>query len=119
MKVLISWLDGKSHTFIGVCFMSEEGQSADGSLNMEMLLGLSSSDRNFITISNQIKANCLDIEDRSNQVNVLHLWHDAIRKDTKEVLEELYEIRNTACFQNLDSLVIHIKFFADVLMFYR
>ncbi|KAF7806148.1 zinc finger protein BRUTUS-like [Senna tora] len=117
-EVLISWLGSNVQTFTEVWFLSKEVQCADP-LNMETSLGMNSSNRNFRTISNQKKENFFDVEDRSNKVNVLHLWHDAIKKDMKEILEELYEIRSSACFQNLDSLLIQIKFFADVLIFYR
>lgn len=119
MKVLISWLGSNTQTFTQVCFLSGEVQCTDGSLHMERSIGLISCNRNFKAISNQMKENCLDIEDRAKQVNVLHFWHDAIKKDIKEILEELYQIRKTTCFQNLESLLIQLKFFADVILFYR
>ena len=66
-----------------------------------------------------MKANGLENEDGVTQVNVIHLWHEAIKKDLEEILKELYLIRNSSYFQNLESILIQLKFFVDVLIFYR
>ncbi|TKY55135.1 RING finger protein [Spatholobus suberectus] len=117
-EVLVSWLRSNKQTFTETCFQSEEFQSADGFLHIERSLGLSYCNRNSKEISSRMKVNGQEIEDGANQVNVLHLWHNAIMKDLKEILKELYLLRKSSCFQNLDSILIQLKFFADVLIFY-
>lgn len=49
----------------------------------------------------------------------LHIWHDAIVKKMIEILEELYKLRSSRRFPNLDTVVVQLKFLADVLTFYR
>lgn len=58
---------------------------------------------------------------QNNPVDSLHLWHGAIMKDLKEVLKSLFQVKscNTTALSNLDSLVVQIKFLADVILFYR
>ena len=52
-------------------------------------------------------------------IDGLHLWHDAIRKDFKGILKDLYQIRSSQQFSTLGSVIVQLKFFADVLIFYR
>lgn len=54
-----------------------------------------------------------------NPVDGLHLWHRAIRKDLEKTMGELYQLRSSINFLNIDSIVVHLKFLADVLTFYR
>ncbi|XP_022134687.1 zinc finger protein BRUTUS-like At1g18910 isoform X2 [Momordica charantia] len=56
-----------------------------------------------------------------NPVDSLHLWHGAIMKDLKEVLKCLFQVKSCTetALSNLDSLVVQIKFLADVILFYR
>ncbi|CAL0330170.1 unnamed protein product [Lupinus luteus] len=117
-EVLVSWVGSKNQTFDEAYFQIEEVQGVDGSIHKERPLRLSSCNKNSIEISSWMKMNGLEIKDEVNRVDVLHLWHEAIKKDLKEILKELHLIRNSSCFQNLDALVIQIKFFADVLIFY-
>ncbi|PSR89630.1 Zinc finger protein BRUTUS-like [Actinidia chinensis var. chinensis] len=51
-------------------------------------------------------------------IDGLHLWHDAIRKDFKGILKDLYQIRSSQQFSTLGSVIVQLKFFADVLIFY-
>ncbi|XP_028784078.1 zinc finger protein BRUTUS-like At1g18910 isoform X2 [Neltuma alba] len=117
-EVFIAWLGSNTQIFTEDCYLNGVIQCADGFLDMKRPRGLSYCNTNFKAISNQMKANCSDVEDRANQVNVLHIWHNAIKKDMKDMLEELHQIRNNAYLHNLDSLLIQLKFFADVLTFY-
>ncbi|KAK7330413.1 hypothetical protein VNO77_24607 [Canavalia gladiata] len=117
-EVLASWLRSNKQTFTETCIQSDNFQGADGFLHIERSLGLSYCNRNSEEISSRMKVNGQEIEDEINQVNVLHLWHNAIKRDLKEILQELYLLRKSSCFQNLDSILIQLKFFADVLIFY-
>jgi len=118
MKVLVSWLRSNKQTFTQSCFQSGEFQGVDGFLHIERSLE-PSCNRKTEEISSLMEVNGRDIENGANQVNVLHLWHNAIKKDLKEILKELYQLRKSSCFHNLDSILIQLKFFADVLIFYR
>ncbi|KAG4378761.1 hypothetical protein GLYMA_17G096900v4 [Glycine max] len=117
-EVLVSWLRSSKQTCTETCFQSGEFQGVDGFLHIERSLELSYCNRNSEEISSPMKVNGKEIEDGANQVNVLHLWHNAIKKDLKDILEELHLLRKSSCFQNLDSILIQLKFFADVLIFY-
>ncbi|XP_050871044.1 zinc finger protein BRUTUS-like At1g18910 isoform X1 [Lathyrus oleraceus] len=117
-EVLVSWLGSNRQTFSGTYFHREELQGSHGSQHIENFLGQSSCNRNYKDVSSQMKVNDKETEDGVNQVKVLHLWHNAIRKDLKEIQQELYLIRNSGCSQNLDSILIQLKFLADVLIFY-
>jgi len=118
---LVSWLGSNKQTFTGTYFQSEELQGCRGFLHIEKSFGPSSFHRNSKEISSRTKVNNKETEDEVNQVKVLHLWHNAIKKDLKEILQDLYLIRNSGsgCSQNLDSILIQLKFLADVLIFYR
>lgn len=120
-EVLVSWLGSNKQTFTGTYFQSEELQGSHGFLHIEKPFGPSSFNRNYSKeISSQRKVNDKETEDGVNQIKVLHLWHNAIKKDLKEILQELYLIRNSGsgCSQNLDSILIQLKFLADVLIIY-
>ncbi|XP_020226791.1 zinc finger protein BRUTUS-like At1g18910 isoform X2 [Cajanus cajan] len=117
-EVLVSWLRSNNQTFTNTYFQIEEFQDANGFLHIERSLELSYCNRNSEEISSRIKVNAQEIEDGANQVNVLHLWHNAIKKDLREILKELYLLRKSSCFQTLDSILVQLKFFADVLIFY-
>lgn len=49
----------------------------------------------------------------------INLWHAALRRDFAQILEELYQIRSSNCFASLSSVIVQLKFIADVLIFYR
>lgn len=53
-----------------------------------------------------------------NPIDGLHLWHHAIRKDLKELLKDLYQIGSENSFSNLGSIILQLKFLADVVIFY-
>ncbi|CAI8609987.1 unnamed protein product [Vicia faba] len=117
-EVLVSWLGSNKQTFSGTYFHSEELQGSHGFQHIEKSFVQSSCNRNYKEISNEMEVYDKETEDGVNQVKVLHLWHNAIRKDLKEIQQELYLIRNSGCSQNLDSILIQLKFLADVLIFY-
>ncbi|KAI4343821.1 hypothetical protein L6164_011127 [Bauhinia variegata] len=118
-EVLISWLNGNNLAFTELYFKREGVQCADESVDMTASLGLHFYNGNFKKLSNWMKANCQEREDGVNQVNVLSIWHGVIKKDIKEILEDLYQIRSSSAFQNLDSILVQLKFFVDVLTFYN
>ncbi|KAJ7956322.1 putative Zinc finger protein [Quillaja saponaria] len=117
-EVLIAWLASNNPAFTSACSKTEGVQCADVSVAMKNPLRLHSLKRSCIEISKWMKANCRGTDDGVKQVDVLHLWHGAIRKDLKDILEELYQLKNSSTLQNLDSIVIQLKFLADVIIFY-
>ncbi|XP_022768172.1 zinc finger protein BRUTUS-like At1g74770 [Durio zibethinus] len=64
------------------------------------------------------EVHCFQTNDGNNPVDSLLLWHGAIQKDLKEILSELHQLKISRCFQNLDFIVLRLKFLADVLIFY-
>ncbi|XVF09170.1 hypothetical protein REPUB_Repub07fG0068500 [Reevesia pubescens] len=64
------------------------------------------------------KMHCFQTNVGNNPVDGLLLWHGAIQKDLKEILAELHQIKISSCFQNLDFIVLRLKFLADVIIFY-
>ncbi|XVE54866.1 hypothetical protein DITRI_Ditri03aG0117000 [Diplodiscus trichospermus] len=64
------------------------------------------------------KVHCFQKNIGNTPLASLLLWHGAIQKDLKEILLELNQIKISSCFQNLDFIVLRLKFLADVLIFY-
>ncbi|KAL0318329.1 UNVERIFIED_CONTAM: Zinc finger protein BRUTUS-like [Sesamum angustifolium] len=48
----------------------------------------------------------------------IYIWHSALRRDFGDIIRELYQIRSSNCFSSLSSVVVQLKFIADVLIFY-
>ncbi|MED6184787.1 hypothetical protein PIB30_050836 [Stylosanthes scabra] len=119
-EVLVSWIGSNKNKqiFTDVSF-KDEVQGGVQSLDITRSFPLGSSNRNYQEFSSQMEVNNGPKDkDGTTQVNVLHLWHDAIIKDLEEILKELCLIKNCSSFQNLESLLIQLKFFADVITFY-
>lgn len=98
LKVIISWLDRKG------------AKSHYGTANMKHILKLEM----MVIQSSEMK-----LLTEQNPIDGFHLWHAAVRRDLKEILEELHQLRSSFCLSTLMSLVAQLKFFADVLNFYR
>ncbi|XP_016511441.2 zinc finger protein BRUTUS-like At1g74770 isoform X1 [Nicotiana tabacum] len=98
-EVFISWLDkhGKG------------AKSHYGTANMKHILKLEM----MVVQSGEMK-----LLTKQNPIDGFHLWHAAVRRDLKEILEELHQLRSSFCLSTLMSLVAQLKFFADVLNFY-
>ncbi|MED6216867.1 hypothetical protein PIB30_012036 [Stylosanthes scabra] len=117
-EVLVSWIGSNKQIFTDVSF-KDEVQGGVQSLDITRSFPLGSSNRkNYQELSSQMEVNGPKDKDGTTQINVLHLWHDAIIKDLEEILKELCLIKNCSSFQNLESLLIQLKFFADVITFY-
>ncbi|PIM97882.1 hypothetical protein CDL12_29647 [Handroanthus impetiginosus] len=48
----------------------------------------------------------------------IYLWHTALQRELEQIIEELHHIRNSDCFSSLSSVIVQLKFIADVLIFY-
>ncbi|KAJ8536429.1 hypothetical protein K7X08_034830 [Anisodus acutangulus] len=108
-EVFISWLDN-SELSSESCLEHEKGaKSHYGIANMKHMLKLGT----MVVHSSEMK-----LLTKKNPIDGFHLWHAAIRRDLKEILEELHQLRSSFCLSTLMSLVAQLKFFADVLNFY-
>ncbi|KAK9925900.1 hypothetical protein M0R45_023162 [Rubus argutus] len=57
-------------------------------------------------------------DDESADMKKLLKSHSPRRKDLEKVVGELYQLRSSSNFLNIDSIVVQLKFLADVLTFY-
>uniref|UniRef100_A0A803P4T1 Uncharacterized protein n=1 Tax=Cannabis sativa TaxID=3483 RepID=A0A803P4T1_CANSA len=111
-EVVLSWLGGNSHPSL------EVQTSSGGSTDMRILIKPYSCTRYLG--ENWRATTLLNSNDIGhNPVDGLHLWHGAIRKDLIKLLEELYQSRRSSDYSNLDSVVVQLKFLADIITFYN
>ncbi|KAF5459796.1 hypothetical protein F2P56_019714 [Juglans regia] len=119
LEVVNSWLGNDDQPSCGsYTSVGKDIQCPDGCADMRGKLKMHLSKWSFSENWNWIKARFIQTDVGQNPIHCLNIWHGAIRKDLKEILEELYQIRSSGCFSNLDSIVIRLKFLADVLSFY-
>ncbi|MBA0718294.1 hypothetical protein Golax_006049, partial [Gossypium laxum] len=115
LKVVVSWLDKKHRTGFEFHIELAKGvQPLDGPISIK-------SKFKFHLIKNPLgwmKAPCFQTNTGNNPIDGLLFWQGAIQKDLKEILAELHQVKTSSCFQNLDFIVLRLKFLADVLIFY-
>ncbi|XP_050377186.1 zinc finger protein BRUTUS-like At1g74770 [Argentina anserina] len=109
-EVVSSWLAIK-----GQARHTSDDESAD----MKKLLKSHSPKRFFEENWSCMKEDRIQTDTGYSPVDGLHLWHGAIRKNLEKMMGELYQLRNSVNFLNIDSIVVQLKFLADVLTFYR
>ncbi|PIA40232.1 hypothetical protein AQUCO_02500140v1 [Aquilegia coerulea] len=61
---------------------------------------------------------CPHDDAKHHPVDILRLWHGAINKGLREVVDKLYQIKTLNVFSTLASIGGQIKFLADVLILY-
>ncbi|KHF98655.1 Uncharacterized protein F383_15864 [Gossypium arboreum] len=114
-EVVVSWLDKKHRTGFEFHIELAKGvQPLDGTISIK-------SKFKFHLIKNPLgwmKAPCFQTNPGKNPIDGLLFWQGAIQKDLKEILAELHQVKTSSCFQNLDFIVLRLKFLADVLIFY-
>ncbi|KAF8390297.1 hypothetical protein HHK36_024822 [Tetracentron sinense] len=121
-EVVISWLANKLRPAFGAYSAGKnekEASCTDELLKLKDLPKIYSSKKSLSGENWRWReADCLHSNVRHHPVDGLLRWHGAIRKDLEEILQELYEIRNSKSFSNLASVSGQLKFLADVLIFY-
>lgn len=108
-EVFISWLDNNELSSQSCLELGKGAKSHYGIANMKHMLKLGT----MVVRSSEMK-----LRTKKNPIDGFHLWHAAIRRDLREILEELHQLRSSFCLSTLMSLVAQLKFFADVLNFY-
>ncbi|KAM5570638.1 hypothetical protein ABKV19_011336 [Rosa sericea] len=108
-EVVSSWLANK-----GQARHTGDDESAD----MKKLLKSHSPKRFFEENWSCMKKDSSQTDTGYSPVDGLHLWHGAIRKDLEKIMGELYQLRSSVNFLDIDSIVVQLKFLADVLTFY-
>ncbi|CAN4088160.1 unnamed protein product [Withania somnifera] len=107
--VFISWFDNNEPSSHSCLERGKGAKSLYGIANMKHMLKLGP----MVICSREMK-----LLTKKKPIDGFHLWHAAIRRDLKEILEELHQLRSSFCLSTLMSLVAQLKFFADVLNFY-
>ncbi|KAK8537558.1 hypothetical protein V6N12_043716 [Hibiscus sabdariffa] len=114
-EVVVSWLDKKHQEVFDFHTELAKGvEPLDGSIFIK-------SKPKFLLIKKPLgwmKAHCFQTNIENNPIDCLLPWQGAIQRDLKEILAELYQIKESSCFQNLDFIILRLKFLADVLILY-
>ncbi|XP_011071734.1 zinc finger protein BRUTUS-like At1g18910 isoform X1 [Sesamum indicum] len=109
-EVVLSWIQ------------KVEGSSSEASdiysKVCQLLNGLSSSKDIYEEERQLEKAFPIQIRGVGVPIKGIHIWHSALRRDFGDIIRELYQIRSSNCFSSLSSVVVQLKFIADVLIFY-
>lgn len=119
MKVVIYWLSSNNQHSLGSCSNSGTDRCLEGFKDVKMLLKSQCFKRYLGENWSCIQAYPFHKDGGQILVDGLRIWHGAIRKDFMEILEELYQSRSSSNFSNLDTIILQLKFLADVLTFYR
>ncbi|KAG9450383.1 hypothetical protein H6P81_010348 [Aristolochia fimbriata] len=119
-KMVISWLDGKSWPSYGfqTAGTDEKITLSGGSGAGDFLLGLSIRKNIAGKQYCDIKLGHLLDNTNSHPINGLRHWHNAIRKELEEILEELQEIRRCKIFNNIASISSRVMFITDIVILY-
>ncbi|KAJ6970371.1 zinc finger protein BRUTUS-like [Populus alba x Populus x berolinensis] len=114
-EVVISWLLRNDQSSPGAIRIGQGNQDVPN--KMKSILQLQSSKR-LLGQNQQRRKRCVQTDGGKSLVDYLHLWHVAIQKEWKEILEELYQIGTLISALSVDSILFRLKFLADVIIFY-
>lgn len=120
-EVVISWLHNKK-SFSYEAY-NEVGKGADlpnslaSSKDLNHLIKVCAS-KSFHGEKWWLKKAYCETTVQHNPIDGLRLWHSAIRNDLNVILKDLHQIRRSQEFSTLDSAIVLLKFFTDVLLFY-
>ncbi|XP_055832699.1 zinc finger protein BRUTUS-like At1g74770 isoform X2 [Solanum dulcamara] len=112
-EVFISWLDDNKEASSQSCRKDGKGAKFHyGKANMK-----------YIFEMDALMVQCKEIQqqktsEEQNPIDGFHIWHAAIKRDLRVIMEELYQLRSSLCVSTLLSLITQLKFFADVFTFY-
>ncbi|XP_059289814.1 zinc finger protein BRUTUS-like At1g74770 isoform X2 [Lycium ferocissimum] len=104
-EVFISWLDDNKEASFRSCTKYGNGAKFHyGKANMKYIF--------------ELEKQQLNSSEEQNPIDGFHIWHAAITRDLRVIMEELYQLRSSLCVSTLLSVVTQLKFFADVFTFY-
>ncbi|KAL8141973.1 hypothetical protein V2J09_015005 [Rumex salicifolius] len=117
--LVFSWLDNTTqHTFGASVQYGKLGQCIGAPENLGCASDLFLSQSISRINSQCVKENFLYASAPDRPVDGLRLWHAVIKQDFKDILDELHEMKSSCTFSTLDSVIVQIKFLADLLVFY-
>ncbi|KAF5734721.1 hypothetical protein HS088_TW15G00213 [Tripterygium wilfordii] len=116
-EVVISWLD-KNHGSSSEVYTMSGNVDTDGPVNIKKILRQCTFERSSGKSHKWNEVHSIQTDVKHDPLDICHHWHIAICKDLKEILGELYQVVNLSSFLNLGSLVVRLKFLADVLVYY-
>ncbi|XP_049345318.1 zinc finger protein BRUTUS-like At1g74770 [Solanum verrucosum] len=112
-EVFISWLDDNKEESSRSCIKDGKGAKFHyGKANMK-----------YIFEMDVLLVQCKEMQhqkasEEHNPIDGFHIWHAAITRDLRVIMEELYQLRSSLCVSTLLSVITQLKFFADVFTFY-
>lgn len=117
-EVIISWIEHKSSASGANSIYGKRHQLLTGLSNKGMHklhpLQISCDPEQQFKKACSIHKNCVE-----EPVKGIHIWHAALQRDLNQIIEELLHIRILNCSTSLSSVIVQLKFIADVLIFYR
>nr|XP_009594411.1 zinc finger protein BRUTUS-like At1g74770 isoform X2 [Nicotiana tomentosiformis] len=112
-EVFISWLDDNKESSFWSCIKYGRGAKFHyGAANMKYIFEL-----DVLMVQCREKQQ-LEASEGQNPIDGFHIWHAAITRDLRVIMEELYQLRSSLCVSTLSSVITQLKFFADVFTFY-
>nr|XP_016449462.1 PREDICTED: uncharacterized protein LOC107774452 isoform X3 [Nicotiana tabacum] len=112
-KVFISWLDDNKEPSFWSCIKHGRGAKFHyGAANMKYIFEL-----DVLMVQCREKQQ-LEASEGQNPIDGFLIWHTAITRDLRVIMEELYQLRSSLCVSTLSSVITQLKFFADVFTFY-
>lgn len=119
-EVVISCLESTNQTIIGDFDKYGKGSLfLNGRANFRKILEVYKSEGHSPEAMEPDNEYPLHSTTQYNPLNGAHLWHNAYHKDMVEVLEEICSIRDSNDLSRLVPAIAQLKFFADVIIFYR
>ncbi|KAK2965932.1 hypothetical protein RJ640_005348 [Escallonia rubra] len=119
-EVVTSWLGNKKRSFFEANDNYAKGaQFLNGIVSFQDILNVYPSNGESGEEQKSKNAKSIYTTGRGKLIDVVHLWHGAIRKVLREILDELYRIRSSNTSSTLSSVVVQLIFFVDILIFYR
>ncbi|XP_057806356.1 zinc finger protein BRUTUS-like At1g74770 [Salvia miltiorrhiza] len=116
-EVVVSWIQHESSSSGANSIYGKRHQLLTGLSNRDIHklypLQISCDREQQFKKACSIQKNCVE-----EPVKGMHIWHAALRRDLNQIIEELHHIRSSICSASLSSVIVQLKFIADVLIFY-
>ncbi|KAK6924931.1 Zinc finger, CHY-type [Dillenia turbinata] len=117
-EVVISWLRKKNQPWAGTNHGKADCVDGPASAILRGLPKLHMYKRLKYNKWKQEKVYFLWTENQKNPFDGISLWHAIIKKELEQIVEELHQMRISKNFSSWSSVVVQLKFLADVIIFY-